>query len=621
MIPVFGDFETYYDKDYSLKKMSTQAYIWDPQFKVHGVGLTAGKGKPVWVTGAKVQQWLEKVVPGNVWVCHNANFDAAILAWRYGLRPKLIVDTVSLSRAIIGERLRSHALGSIAEYLLKETKGGFLAATMGVRDLSPDAERQLAEYCLKDTDLCRQIFYTLIPHLPKQELLIMDMCSRMFTEPKLWLDNELLQTYHSQVVAKRLNALDDAGVEDAKEVRSNPKFAELLRGMGVEPPMKESPTTGEQTFAFAKTDEGMMALAEHPDERVQALVAARLQNRSTLAETRCEAFMNASRYGEFPIPYLFSGAMTTHRWSGGGGMNLQNLPRGGDLRKAIMAPPGFVLFAPDLSQIELRITLAFGMELARMAGNDPTKTNEYEALQLLAAGGDLYSDFGTTLFNRPISRKDAEDRHAAKECVLGSGFQMGSGKLVNYLQGKGIFKTEEFCRQAIGLYRARFPYVKGLWKYLQIKVKDACFNPYSPVLFEKPHIELGFEPLFGDRAIKLPGGLHVKYPNLSFKNDGQDSSITYDRAMGVTKLFGGKILENIVQATARQIMMEKTLKINRLYPVTMSTHDEAVPIVPIDKIAEAEVKLMQIMTEPLPWWPELLLGAEIKYAQRYGDCK
>lgn len=316
MIPIFLDMETYYDKEYSLKKMSTQSYIWDNRFKVHGVGLAAGRGAPVWVSGPKIKTWLEKTVPGNVVVCHNANFDAAILAWRYGLRPKLIVDTVSLSRAIIGERLRSHALGSIAEYLLKEAKGGFLAATMGVRDLSLDAERQLAEYCLKDTDLCRQIFYTLIPHLPKQELLIMDMCSRMYTEPKLWLDNELLQNYHSRVVAARMRTLDDAGVEDAKEVRSNPKFAELLRSMGVEPPMKQSPTTGEQTYAFAKTDEGMMALEDHPDERVQALVAARLQNRSTLAETRCESFMTASRYGEFPIPYLFSGAMTTHRWAG-----------------------------------------------------------------------------------------------------------------------------------------------------------------------------------------------------------------------------------------------------------------------------------------------------------------
>lgn len=621
MIPVFVDFETYYDKEYSSKKMSTQAYIWDPRFKVHGVGLAAAKNAPVWVTGAQTRRWLEKIVPGNVVVCHNANFDAAILAWRYGLYPKLIIDTVSLSRAIIGERLRSHSLDSISQYLLNEQKGGFLASVLGVRDLPPETEKLLAQYCLKDVDLCRQIFYRLIPHLPKQEFLVMDMCSRMYTEPKLWLDNELLINYHSRVVAQRLRALDDAGIEDPKEVSSNPRFAEALKSLGVEPPLKLSPTTGKETFAFAKTDEGMILLEDHPDERVQALVAARLKTKSTLAETRCESFMTASRYGEFPIPYLFSGAMTTHRWSGGGGLNLQNLPRGGDLRKAIMAPPGYVLAAPDLSQIELRITLALAIELARMVGVDETKTKEYEALHILANGGDLYSDFGTTLYNRPISRKDVEDRHVAKECVLGSGFQMGYGKLVNYLQGKGIFKDEEFCRRAIGLYRDRFTYVKGLWKYLQIKVKDACYNPYTIKLFERPEVILGFEPLFGDRAIKLPGGLYVKYPGLCYKRTEDGDSLVYNRALGEAKLFGGKILENIVQALARQIMMEKTVMINRKYPVTMSTHDEAVPLVPENEIETAVPELEATMTSTIPWWPTLPLGAEVKYARRYGDAK
>jgi hypothetical protein len=138
----------------------------------------------------------------------------------------------------------------------------------------------------------------------------------MYTEPSHYLDQELLIEYHSQIVAKKLRALDEAGIQNPTEVRSNPQFAEALKRVGVDPPMKIIPTTGLETFAFAKTDQGLQDLANDDDIRVQALVAARLENKSTLAESRAESFIEAARYGEFPVSYLYSGAQTTHRLSG-----------------------------------------------------------------------------------------------------------------------------------------------------------------------------------------------------------------------------------------------------------------------------------------------------------------
>lgn len=633
---IFLDFETFYSKTFSLKKLSNREYVFSPEFKVHGCGVAIDKGEPQWFKGAQLETVLRAVVPGNAVICHHAPFDVSITEWIYGLRPSLICDTLSLSRAIIGERIKSHSLDSVAKLLLGRDKGHYLSSTMGYRDLSAEQEKLLANYCAYDPNsdlrLCRDIFYALIPYMPRQELPIMDMVTRMYTEPKLYLDLELLIEYHSEVVARKLRALDEAGIADPKEVRSNPQFAEALKRLGVEPPLKKSPTVKNEdgtpalSYAFAKTDEALQLLADHEDERVQALVAARLENKSTLAETRAVKFITAARYGEYPVNYAFSGAQTTHRLSGQGGDNPQNLPRAGKLRKALMAPPGHVLIKGDMSQVELRATLALAVEFFRMHGFDPAKTEEHKALVMLAEGGDLYSDFGTELYGRTITREDEEDRHVAKECVLGSGYQMGPTKLVTYLQGKGITVTREFADRAIGAYRQRFKGVQGVWNYLQIAFKRKLTEPDREiVLFEQPHITLTQEPLFKDTAVKIPPtGLYVKYPGLRTrqKTETEMGGLCYDRAKdGTVGLFGGKILQNMIECLTRNITLHRTYEMNKVYPAVISTHDEAVLIAPEDEREHAKAYVKDTMEKPVPWWPGLLLNAEVRTGVNYGECK
>jgi DNA polymerase I-like protein with 3'-5' exonuclease and polymerase domains len=640
MIPVFLDIETYYDKDYSLKKMSTQEYIHDPRFKVHGIGIAIGRNPPRWFKEPYITPLLQRMVPGNVAVGHNiSGFDAAILEWHYKLKPRFIIDTLAMSRALIGERLRSHSLDSIAKYMLGREKGHYLASTMGQYNLTPEQDRQLGEYCAtnpdSDVNLCRSIFYALISIMPKLELPVADMVARMYLEPKLWLDNQMLIQYHSEVVARKLIALDEAGIADAKELRSNPQFAEALQRLGVIPPMKTSPTTGQPAYAFAKTDEAMQELAEHPDDRVQALVAARLEVKSTLAETRAMSFINASRYGEFPIGYKYSGAQTTHRLSGDNNMNLQNLPRGGVLRHSIMAPDGYNIVVGDQAQVELRITLALAIHCYLKLTGDIDgvwQLPEYKALQILASGGDLYGEFGSEIYQTTITKETHPlERQIAKSAVLGLGFGMGKDKFIDYCRTMGIEITDELAGYIVKLYRSRYKQVPMLWKYLNDNFREFCRRGEPIQLFNEPNITIEFakhpKVIIGgavtawqlDPSIGLVGALRVKYPNLLYHESSRQ--FTYERSGGTTHIFAGKFVENLVQYLARQIIMEQTVRVNRLYPVVMSTHDEIATLAKNDRIQECQDKMKEIMEERVTWWPSLPLNVDLHNAKRYGEAK
>ena len=629
---IFADAESYYcsKSGYSLSKMSTQAYIRDPRFKCFGWGLATNKNAPIWVTGDKQRKYLEAVIPGNVIVGHNiSGFDGAILNWIYGLRPRLFIDTLALSRALIGERLRSHSLDSVAQYLFGYGKLPYLKAMDGVQNPTPEQLALLGEYCAlhpkqSDVALTRAIFYHLIPHMPKQELLVADMVARMFTEPSLTLDQELLVRYHSEVVASKLTLLDNAGVEDVKELMSADRFAEALRRLGVEPPTKISPTTGKVAYAFAKTDSGLQELEEHKDERVQALVAARLGNKSTIAETRAATFIDAAQYGPFPVSYMYSGAQTTHRLSGGGSKsNMQNLPRGGTLRRAIMAPEGHVLVVADLAQIELRITLQLALALIQQmneAWQVSQLPEEYKSLEILASGGDLYSHFGSIIYQETISKQTHPlQRQVAKSAVLGLGFGMGKDKFMAYCKQQNIAMDEETAQRIVKLYRGTYTGVVRLWRYMQDSVKEFLFNGVAKQLFKEPDVWIKHTSLYGDPCIGLAGQLQIKYPGLAF--DPAENQFMYQRAMGPTKMFAGKYVENLVQYLARQVIMEQSVTVNKRYKLAMSTHDEICVPVAEDDSGEASAWIRKIMTTSPTWWPELPLGVEIHTAERYGEAK
>jgi DNA polymerase len=133
---------------------------------------------------------------------------------------------------------------------------------------------------------------------------LIDLTIRMFTEPTLILDKEVL-TNHLSIVKSAKEQLLGKALVDKADIMSNPKLADLLHKCGVEPPTKISPTTGKEAFAFAKSDEAFKELLEHENPVVQAIVAARLGVKSTLEETRTERFIGIAERGTLPIPLRY----------------------------------------------------------------------------------------------------------------------------------------------------------------------------------------------------------------------------------------------------------------------------------------------------------------------------
>jgi DNA polymerase I-like protein with 3'-5' exonuclease and polymerase domains len=410
------DFETYYAQDYSLTKLTTEEYIRDPRFQAIGVSLKVNGTPAEWVTGpAKtiIEALRDYRLHENAALAHNMMFDGAILSWRCGIQPKVMFDTLAMSRALHGVHA-AHSLRALAERYGIGEKGREVESAKGKRrkDFTPQELAKYGRYCVKDTDLCYKLFKIMSKGFPKKELQLIDLTLSMFTKPVLHLDKLALEDHLYKTKAAKEALLERAGV-DRKTLMSNPKFANMLEQFGVTPPMKISPTTGKKTFAFAKTDEGFQQLRDHPNPDVQTLVEARLGNKSTLEETRTQRFLDiANRGGSkpvIPVPVRYYAAHTG-RWGGDDKINLQNLPSRGPnakrLKSAIIAPEGHTLLDGDSSQIEAR-TLAWLAE-------------QKDLTQAFHDGEDVYKIMAGDIYNVPVSEvNDHPQRFVGKTTILG----------------------------------------------------------------------------------------------------------------------------------------------------------------------------------------------------------
>ena len=312
------DYETFYDKGYSLSSMTTEEYIRGEFYETIMVSVQRNDELPEWFSGPEkdTAQWLRKWDWDNsAAIAHNAMFDMAILNWKHGLRPKMIIDTLSMLRAVDGPDA-GNSLAKAAERHGLGVKGTEVVNALGKGrlDFNRAELERYAEYCMNDVGLTYGLFNTLLPRLSSTEMHLIDRTIRMFSEPVLRLNREVLTTHLSKVKEKKEQLLSKTLV-DKSEIMSNPKLADLLRACGVTPPVKISPTTNKETYAFAKSDEEFKALLEHPHPIVQAIVAARLGVKSTLEETRTERLIGIADRGALPIPLRYYAAHTG-RWGG-----------------------------------------------------------------------------------------------------------------------------------------------------------------------------------------------------------------------------------------------------------------------------------------------------------------
>lgn len=399
------DFETYYDKEYSLSKLTTEEYIRSPLFEVIGVSVKVDDGETQWFSGDKTStgfflkqfDWSDCIA-----VAHNAVFDMAILNWHFNIRPKRIADTLAMARALGNPSVSLASL--VKKYEIGE-KGDEVVNALGIRrvDFGEGSLRRYAAYCCHDTELTYKLFGVLSVDFPLIEMKLIDLTVRMFTEPKLHLERNALETHLTNVRAHKCELLNKAGA-DIVELMSNDKLAEKLESIGVVPPTKVSARTGKVAWAFSKQDDEFMELLNHEDMRVQTMVAARLGVKSTLEETRTQRFIEIQKRGLLPIPLRFYAAHTG-RWGGEDKINMQNLTRKSPLKYAIRAPAGYVLCDSDSSQIEAR-TLAW-------------LSCEDQLVYAFEKGEDVYKIMAGSIYNKKPEDVSKEERFLGKTVVLG----------------------------------------------------------------------------------------------------------------------------------------------------------------------------------------------------------
>ncbi len=603
------DFETYYDKDYSLSKITTEAYIRDPRFETVGVSVKLNNGKTEWASGTheQIKRYLDTFPwDTSMLLCHNTMFDGAILDWRYDIRPRMYTDTLCIARALHGVEARSN-LASLAERYKIGKKGTEVLDALGKQraDFTPEELSAYGDYCINDVELTYKLFSIMARNFPKSELRLIDLTLRMFTQPTLELDDGLLISHLSDVKARKDKLLVDAGIDDKKDLMSNPKFAELLKGLGVEPPMKISPTTNKETHAFAKSDEGFKALLEHENPKVKSLVEARLGNKSSLEETRTQRFIDISQRGLLPVPVKYYAAHTG-RWGGSDKINLQNLPsrgaNGKKLKSSIVAPEGHTLIDCDSSQIEARV-------LAWLAG-------QKDLVAQFAAGEDVYKYMASSIYSVSVKNVTKDQRFVGKTTILGAGYGMGAVKFQAQLQGFGVYIELDEARRIIEIYRGTNGSISQLWR-------DA--NNMVQYMARGDSVQFGKEGVLVvdgvAKSITLPSGLPMFYTDVSAYDTENGTEYMYKTRKGLNKIYGGKVVENVCQAVARCIIGHQMILIAKRYKVVLTVHDSIVVAVPDADVAEARVYVEHCMSQKPDWADGLPITCESGTGKSYGDCE
>lgn len=650
------DFETYYDDEYSLRRMTPAEYILDPRFEPHLIACKADDGPHHVVDADDFPAWLAQYPPEDTTtITFNALFDNAILAWQYGYVPHTMLDAMAMARALLAHKLVKFNLAALSDYFGLPVKGGTIHQVKGMRKAQIKADQHLwmeyGDYSMRDNMNCESIFAKLYGSMPWSERRLMDLVLRCCVQPRFVVDTKLLDDHIKDVRAEKDALLVAAGNVDKTLIMSTNKFKDALEALGVDIEYKTT-ATGNEVPAFAKSDEFMERLLNDADPDVVALAAARIGLKSTLEETRSATLMrignlpwhtlpdgNPRLYsgGTMPIPLRYGGAHT-HRLSGDWKMNMQNMPtvRGSKgkskLRLSLKAPPGHSVVTCDLGQIEARL-------VAWICG--ATALIEEFAKKL-----DPYNKLAGAIFGRPVNRKlvgtvDEIMGFIGKTGILGLGYGCGKPNFHNMVirsartQGVDIsaIYTEAIGFKGVDAYRRRYHQIPTAWGKLQRIVQMQWSDPIvgaTPIRFGpgKGCVEISYG------KIMLPSGLPMEYDDpqrrQTFKDGITRDEYVYRYGKFTHRMYGPKMLENIVQALARIIVMNAALRIRDLgksrpcpdaYRFVHQAHDELVFIVPDFELDTAKKLIHSEMTRPPSWGMDIPLTADIGAGASYGEAK
>lgn len=615
------DFETYYDKDYGFKKHTTEEYIRDERFEVIGVAVKSD-GVTKWCTGSheELKKFLDMFEMHKHFVlAHNTKFDGAILSWVYDIHPLGLFDTMSMGQILHG-LTESTSLANLSKFYGIGEKGEEVLKALGKRrkDFTTAEMGEYAKYCINDVELTYDLFCEMKDKFTAPEMKLIDLTIRMFTEPKLELNKGLLLRHLNEVKEAKekllasvcveaiaLPAGTDRTVVDKEGLMSNPKFAKLLLEQGVNPPMKISATTGKLTYAFAKTDEEFEALLAHDNPYVQALAAARIGNKSTIEETRTENFIQIANRGKLPVPLKYSGAVVSHRWSGVDGINLQNLPRTSELRRAICAPKGYKIVASDLSNIELRLAYWFA--------------KSHNKVQQIKSGVDLYKQSASEITGIPYDKIDKDLRYIFKVVNLSGIYGVGANKMHSILKQGGVDKELNEVKSIVYAYRKSNRELTEAWQDAGTMLECVKSGKHyamgnGDIITSVPH-----------EGMMKPNGMMLGLPNLRKLITATGESWVYDKLFGRSLIpeyiHPAKTFQRCIQSLARDIIAEQLIQVAKKYPVVMTVHDELVMLCKDDEVDDCKTYVKQCMTTAPTWCGDLPLDCEIGVGDNYMDAK
>ena len=646
------DFETFYktkggkDHSYTLRSKTYEEYLRDKRFKVHGVGIKIDNNPTHYYYDVdELKETLQKIfIPGNdhILIGHNLMFDAAILVWYYKLEAKTYYCTQSMSNALWAQS--SASLDALARRLFPDDptvrKGKELANFDGVETLTDDEQAIMGGYCVQDVEITFKCFAKMYTFFPTEELDIIDTTIQMFVYPAFVLDRKRVEEYKAKLIKGRDALIKASGLSE-KVLASNAKFVEYLKKEhNIDVPYKHKPTKTNfhnMTLALAKDDVEFIQLrAEYP--HLKHIWDARIATKSVGELQRCTRILSHAEVshinpeGRIAMPLKYCGAHTK-RFSGINSINVQNFKRGSPIRLALYAPKGYSVSVRDLSNIEGRMSAWFN-------GQD-------DKLQLYREGKDLYNILGTEIYGYPVDRKLAKTNEAgeyltktgevttdkdraakvfeiegkvAKEAELGLGYQMGAAKFANRLVVNGVVTEPEFAAKVVQTWRRKNNKIVAGWKRAEQVIFDMARPDLVPYMWGPLRIEPG--------RIRLPSGLYLTYPELFYQDTGDRPGFYYWEGDYYKSLYGGLLIENIIQALSRIVMTDMMRNIHRRFAekgwsrkthrICLTVHDELVAMHPTEDTDE----VMRIMEEEMcknpPWADDrLVLASEGGTAENY----
>lgn len=680
---VYLDLETYWHKtNFTLSKMGTEAYIRHSSFHTLLLAAAIDDG-PVYVFEeediAAVLGGLGLDDPDTLTISVNASFDHSVLEYRYGIRIANSICTRALCRWTGVSRLTAESLHSMNQFFgWGVKKAGTVVSSGKLReDFTPEEWAFFKQYNRDDVEQMRHHVKLMLPLVPHHALMFDAMSERMYTRPLLEIDAELLRDYERRLIQKqeddmhrlqRLFSFSDRN-EFVKAIRSRVKFPEMLRSLGVEPPLKTSEARvksvgdsieeldrilkelggqranaetkkaiakhiknirkGTTTYALAKDDLDFMALMDSEDEDVALLCRVRAEVNSSIALSRCQTLLAIAERGAFPVTLAAFQAITG-RYTGSNAddstksdaTNPQNFnKRSGDhtLRRALRAPAGYKIVAADSGQVELRVNaFVWGEDWLLEILNDDSR--------------DTYCEFASQAYGFTVTKTDKKERGVGKTCELQLGYQSGWRKLARKLKQERVDIStptathDEECERLVSVYRKTHVAIKRGWQICMDVVKEMAAGKSG--YFGGPNHNLfyfnGQDNIFGTpcATVTLPDGFKLYYPNLRYDPDTDEYLYDqYDRQkrrIVTRKLYGGKLCNNVIQGLTAAIIRWQMLEIDdpQNLPIVMQVHDEIVVLCRAgDEERVLEFMLSVMKTSP-PWMPP---GCPFRASGGYGD--